>query len=84
LATVVENLPEPSPGEHCDFKGNRITTKRGPHFKAGGCDQTLPATVTGNQGYLVLHIIKSIGPRFAERIVGIFKEETLDAIESAP
>jgi exodeoxyribonuclease V alpha subunit len=85
LATVVGNLPELSPGEHLRLQGQWDNhPKHGPQFKAEVCEQTLPATVAGIQGYLGSGMIKGIGPRFAERIVELFKEETFNVIESTP
>jgi exodeoxyribonuclease V alpha subunit len=85
LATVVGSLPELAPGEHVRLQGQWDNhPKHGPQFKAEFCEQTLPATVAGIQGYLGSGMIKGIGPRFAERIVGLFKEETFNVIESAP
>ena len=85
LATVVGNLPELSPGEHLRLQGQWDNhPKHGPQFKAEVCEQTLPATAAGIEGYLGSGMIKGIGPRFAERIVGRFKEETFSVIESTP
>jgi exodeoxyribonuclease V alpha subunit len=85
LATVVGSLPELSPGEHLRLQGQWDNhPKHGLQFKAEVCEQTLPATVAGIQGYLGSGMIKGIGPRFAERIVGLFKEDTFSVIESAP
>jgi exodeoxyribonuclease V alpha subunit len=85
LATVVGNLPELSPGEHLSLQGQWDNhPKHGPQFKAEICEQTLPATLAGIEGYLGSGMIKGIGPRLAERIVAKFKEETFDVIEKAP
>jgi len=85
LATVVGNLPEVSPGEHLSLQGQWDNhPKHGPQFKAEICEQTLPATIAGIEGYLGSGMIKGIGPRLAERIVGKFKEETFDVIERTP
>jgi exodeoxyribonuclease V alpha subunit len=85
LATVVGTLPELSAGEHLRLQGQWDNhPKHGPQFKAEVCEQTLPATVAGIQGYLGSGMIKGIGPKFAERIVDKFKEETFEVIESAP
>src|SRR6266498_5036604 len=85
LATVVGNLPEVSPGEHLSLQGQWDNhPKHGSQFKAEICEQTLPATIAGIQGYLGSGMIKGIGPRFAERIVGRFKEDTFDVIELTP
>ena len=85
LATVVGNLPELSPGEHLSLQGQWDNhPKHGPQFKAEVCEQTLPATLAGIEGYLGSGMIKGIGPRLAERIVAKFKEETFDVIEQSP
>ncbi len=85
LATVVGNLPEVSPGEFLQLQGqwSRHPT-HGSQFKAEVCEQTLPATLAGIQGYLGSGMIKGIGPKLAERIVAKFKEETFDVIEQTP
>jgi exodeoxyribonuclease V alpha subunit len=85
LATVVGNLPEVSPGEHLRLQGRWDThPKHGTQFKVEVCEQTLPATVAGIQGYLGSGLIRGIGPRMAERIVGRFTEETFEIIERHP
>ena len=85
LATVVGNLPEVSPGEFLQLQGqwSRHPT-HGSQFKADVCEQTLPATLAGIQGYLGSGMIKGIGPKLAERIVAKFKEDTFDVIEQTP
>ncbi len=85
LATVVGNLPEVSPGEHLRLQGSWDRhSKHGSQFKAEICEQTLPATIAGIQGYLGSGMIKGIGPKLAERIVGQFKEDTFTIIEQNP
>jgi exodeoxyribonuclease V alpha subunit len=85
LATVVGNLPEVSPGEHLRLQGQWDRhPKHGSQFKVEVCEQTLPVTVAGIQGYLGSGMIKGIGPKLAERIVGKFKEETFEVIELKP
>ncbi|HLF72762.1 MAG TPA: ATP-dependent RecD-like DNA helicase [Anaerolineales bacterium] len=85
LVTVVGNLPELSPGEHLRLQGNWDKhPKHGSQFKAEVCEQTLPATVAGIENYLGSGLIKGIGPKLAERIVGRFKEGTFDVIEARP
>jgi len=85
LVTVVGNLPELSPGEHLRLQGHWDKhPKHGSQFKAEVCEQTLPATVAGIQSYLGSGMIKGIGPKLAERIVGHFKEKTFDVIEQGP
>lgn len=85
LATVVGNLPEVSPGEFLQLQGQWDRhPKHGSQFKAEVCEQTLPATIAGIQGYLGSGMIKGIGPKLAERIVGKFKEDTFNVIEQTP
>jgi exodeoxyribonuclease V alpha subunit len=85
LTTVVGNLPELSPGEHLRLQGQWDThPKHGTQFKAEVCEQALPATVAGMESYLGSGMIKGIGPKMAERIVGRFKEQTFDVIEQQP
>ena len=85
LITVVGSLPEVSPGEHLRLKGEWDThPKHGAQFKVEVCEQTLPASVAGMESYLGSGMIKGIGPKMAERIVGHFKEATFDVIELAP
>ncbi|HLO33492.1 MAG TPA: ATP-dependent RecD-like DNA helicase [Anaerolineales bacterium] len=85
LITVVGNLPELSPGEHLHLEGHWDKhPKHGSQFKAEVCEQTLPASVAGIQSYLGSGMIKGIGPKLAERIVGRFKEETFDIVEQKP
>ncbi|HEX5836889.1 MAG TPA: ATP-dependent RecD-like DNA helicase [Anaerolineales bacterium] len=85
LATVVGNLPEVSPGEFLRLQGQWTRhPNHGSQFKAEVCEQTLPATITGIQGYLGSGMIKGIGPKLAERIVEKFKEDTFEVIEQTP
>lgn len=85
LVTVVGNLPELSPGEHLRLQGQWDThPKHGKQFKVEICEQSLPASVAGIEGYLGSGMIKGIGPRLAERIVASFKEATFDVIEQYP
>jgi len=85
LITVVGNLPELTPGEHLRLEGRWDKhPKHGSQFKAEVCEQTLPATVAGIQSYLGSGMVKGIGPKLAERIVGRFKENTFDIVEQQP
>ncbi|HJS20517.1 MAG TPA: ATP-dependent RecD-like DNA helicase [Anaerolineales bacterium] len=85
LATVVGNLPEVSAGEFLHLQGHWDRhPKHGSQFKAEVCEQTLPATIAGIQGYLGSGMIKGIGPKLAERIVGRFGEDTFEVIEHQP
>jgi exodeoxyribonuclease V alpha subunit len=85
LVTVTGNLPELSPGEHLRLRGRWANhPKHGMQFQSEVCEQTMPATVAGIRRYLGSGLIKGIGPRLAERIVGRFGAQTLEVIESQP
>ncbi len=85
LVTVVGNLPELSPGEHLRLQGSWDThPKHGQQFKSEVCEQVLPSTVAGMESYLGSGMVKGIGPKLAERIVGHFREATFEIIEEQP
>lgn len=85
LLTIIGNLPELSPGESVEIKGDYEThPKHGLQFKANACEKILPVTAVGIERYLGSGLIKGIGPGLAKRIVRAFKEETLQVIEETP
>lgn len=85
LVTITGNLPELTPGEHVRLQGRWLTHPRhGLQFQVELCEQALPATAAGIRRYLGSGLIKGIGPRLAERIVGRFGAQTLDVIENQP
>jgi exodeoxyribonuclease V alpha subunit len=85
LVTVVGNLPELTPGEHLRIQGVWDNhPKHGKQFKAEVCEQVLPSTVAGMESYLGSGMVKGIGPKLAERIVGHFREATFEIIENKP
>jgi exodeoxyribonuclease V alpha subunit len=85
LVTVVGNLPELSAGEYLRLQGQWINhPTHGLQFQSEICEQTLPATAAGMRRYLGSGLIKGIGPRLAERIVGRFGIDTLAVIEEHP
>lgn len=85
LVTVVGNLPEVSPGEQLELKGNwEKHSKHGTQFKAEICEQSKPVTLIGIRNYLGSGLIKGIGKRLAENIVDHFGMETLDVIDRSP
>ncbi|MCX6053603.1 MAG: ATP-dependent RecD-like DNA helicase [Chloroflexi bacterium] len=82
LLTVVGNLPELSPGEHLKLQGKWDThPTHGKQFKVEICEQTLPSSAAGIEGYLGSGLIRGIGPKLAERIVAVFQERTFEIIE---
>jgi exodeoxyribonuclease V alpha subunit len=83
LVTVVGNLPEITPGEHLRLRGQWTAhPDYGRQFRAEQCEQVLPATVEGIRRYLGSGLIKGIGPKTAEKIVGAFGPDTLYVIEN--
>lgn len=85
LVTVVGNLPELSPGEHLELRGNwEKHPKHGLQFKATHCENSIPSSTEGIRRYLGSSLIKGIGPKLAESIVDTFGEETLDVISEQP
>lgn len=56
----------------------------GRQFMVDNYTTVLPATVQGVRRYLGSGLVKGIGPRLAERIVGHFGVEALDVIEETP
>jgi len=85
LITVVGNLPELTPGEHLRIQGVWDNhPKHGKQFKSEVCEQVLPSTVAGMESYLGSGMVKGIGPKLAERIVGHFRETTFEIIENKP
>jgi len=83
--TVVGNLPDLSPGEKIQLKGDYFThPKHGLQFKASECEKLLPVTLIGMERYLGSGLIKGIGPGLAKQIVRYFKGKTLDVIENDP
>jgi len=83
LATVVGNLPELSRGSICACKGNGDNhPKHGPpNSRWKFCEQTLPASVAGIQGYLGSGMIKRQSVHLAGRIGWRFKEDNINVIE---
>jgi exodeoxyribonuclease V alpha subunit len=57
---------------------------RSSRFQVDSYDTVLPATIQGIRRYLGSGLIKGIGPKMAERIVGHFGQATLQVIEEEP
>jgi len=83
LVTILGGIVNPTPGEVIKMKGEWGNhPKFGEQFKVVFCQTTTPATVYGIEKYLGSGLIKGIGPVMAKRIVKVFKEATLDVIET--
>ncbi len=82
LVTVSGNFISPVPGETFVMKGEWIRhPKFGDQFRVVHYETRTPASVYGIKKYLGSGLIKGIGPKIAERIVGFFGKSTLDIIE---
>jgi len=80
--TIVGNITSPTPGEILSVKGYWTDHPRfGRQFKVETHHIKFPATVDGIKKYLGSGLIKGIGPVMAARIVGQFRETTLDIID---
>ncbi|MBS2553751.1 ATP-dependent RecD-like DNA helicase [Catenulispora sp. NL8] len=85
LLTVVGALLGAQPGESLRMRGRWGSHPQyGRQFTVENYTTVLPATVAGIQKYLGSGLIKGIGPKTAEKIVGHFGVQTLAVIEEAP
>ncbi len=85
LVTVVGPLLGAQPGESLRLRGRWASHPQyGRQFQVDSYDTVLPATIQGIRRYLGSGLIKGIGPRMAERIVGHFGQATLQVIEENP
>ncbi|MEO3745178.1 ATP-dependent RecD-like DNA helicase [Plantactinospora sp. B5E13] len=82
LLTVVGSLLGVQPGESVRLVGRWGShPKYGRQFEVESYTTVLPATIQGIERYLGSGLIKGIGPKMAERIVGHFGVDTLRVIE---
>jgi len=85
LVTVVGNLAAVNVGATIRLKGEwKYDSKFGKQFSVVDYRETVPATIAGIEKYLGSGLIKGIGPVYARRIVGHFREDTLRIIEEEP
>ncbi len=85
LVTVVGSTTSVSAGEHLEATGKWVVDREhGQQFKADELKTTHPASAEGIEKYLASGAIRSIGPKFAAKIVGLYKERTLEIFETAP
>ena len=82
---VVGHLSSAIAGEFIEAKGEWITDRQhGPQFKAGELRTTPPHTTSGIAKYLGSGLVKGIGPKYAQKIVDVFGDKTLDVIDRSP
>jgi exodeoxyribonuclease V alpha subunit len=85
LLTVVGPLLGAQPGESLRLQGRWASHPQyGRQFQVEAYQTVLPATIRGIRRYLGSGLIKGIGPKMAERIVGYFGQATLQIIEEDP
>ena len=85
LVTVVGNLALVSVGTVIKAKGAWIfDAKFGKQFRAEAYEEALPSTLLGIEKYLGSGLIKGIGPGYAKKIMGQFREKTIEIIEKQP
>ncbi|MDR3156093.1 MAG: ATP-dependent RecD-like DNA helicase [Holosporaceae bacterium] len=83
LVTIVGNITSPTIGETLCMQGEWLMhPKFGKQFKIETCHCSVPDNCHGIEKYIGSGLIKGIGPLMAKRIVGIFKENTLDIIDT--
>lgn len=83
--TIVGYLSGVHQGENLRLTGNWKQHPRfGTQFSVESFQFIYPETETGIERYLGSGLIKGIGPKTAERIVGLFGCETLELIEHEP
>ncbi len=85
LVTVVGSTTSVSAGEHVEATGKWVVDREhGQQFKADELRTTHPASAEGIEKYLASGAIRSIGPKIAAKIVGIYKERTLEIFDKGP
>ena len=85
LVTVVGSTTSVTAGEHLEATGRwLIDRQHGQQFKADELKTAHPASADGIERYLASGAIRSIGPKLAEKIVGLYKERTLEIFDKSP
>jgi exodeoxyribonuclease V alpha subunit len=85
LVTVLGHIPEPRAGETLRLKGRwRSHPRYGQQFEVLSFEVLLPSGVEEIHRYLGSGVIKGIGPKTTERLIGHFKKDTLAVLENAP
>lgn len=66
------------------YGGWEKNIKYGNQFKVERHEESLPSTIYGIEKYLGSCLINGVGPKYANKIVRYFGEETLKIIEECP
>ncbi len=85
LVTVVGHAASIAAGEHVHAVGVWVTDRtHGLQCKADVLKTTPPTTTEGMTRYLGSNMVRGIGPKLAERIVGRFGLDTFEVVEADP
>ena len=85
FTTICGILPFIKPGETLTCFGDWLLhPSYGKQFEVKNYSTKIPSDVLGIQKYLESGLVKGIGPVFAEKIVELFGENTLDIIDHSP
>lgn len=83
--TVVGHMPTATAGEFIEATGDWVNDRNfGQQFRATEMKATPPHTTAGIARYLGSGLVKGIGPRYAQKIVDVFGDKTLDVIDQSP
>ena len=83
LVTLVGNLLEVPAGSVLLCEGEwRVDKRYGQQFQCETWEEVMPATAYGIEKYLGSGLVKGIGPKFAQLIVGHFGTDTIEVIET--
>jgi exodeoxyribonuclease V alpha subunit len=85
LVTVVGKLLNVNAGEQIEATGSWVhDPQHGQQFRADEIRCTQPSTIEGIEKYLASGLVKGIGPKYARKIVEVFRERTLEVIDESP
>lgn len=85
LVTVVGTTYAVVEGEHLEAQGEWAMDRRhGRQFKADEIRTTHPSSPHGIERYLASGAIRGIGPSLAAKIVGLYKQRTLEMFDQYP
>jgi exodeoxyribonuclease V alpha subunit len=85
LVTVVGNTTTVTAGEQLEATGRWcVDREHGQQFKAEELKTSHPASAEGIERFLASGAIRGVGPKLGARIVSIYKERTLEILETAP
>lgn len=83
--TIVGRMPSVYAGEHVEAIGEWVQDRdHGLQLKADEIKATPPTTQTGVVRYLSSGLVKGIGAGFAQKIVDVFGDRTLQVIDESP